>query len=231
MEHHCRLRAVDLGSRSRGALFLSEMPGRYAPLASYEAAWRACGITRIVCLAQLETEVLPKSPEYALKLQRRRLGPQARYFPIPNCGVPAEIDAFAALIRDIICWLQHDEFVLLHCGAGIGRTGTVAACVLIALGYAPYEALRRVEEAGSHPEVYAQRAFITTFAAYWKQYPSVPESTELSSDDHVVPAHRPASRLGQIFARVSPRRLARLIATEHASAYQRRKQSASVSQH
>jgi len=220
MEHHCRLRAVDLGSRSRGALFLSEMPGRYAPLASYEAAWRACGITRIVCLAQLETEVLPKSPEYALKLQRRRLGPQARYFPIPNCGVPTEIETFAALVRDIIRWLQHDEFVLLHCGAGIGRTGTVAACVLIALGYAPHEALRRVEEAGSHPEIYAQRAFITTFAAYWKQHPCVPASEDSSVRDYEATSHRPTGRLNQLLARVTPRRLARLMAADHASTYQ-----------
>ncbi len=48
--------------------------------------------------------------------------------------------------------MRRDANILLHCAAGIGRTGTVASCVLVALALTPDEAARRVKAAGSYAE-------------------------------------------------------------------------------
>jgi protein-tyrosine phosphatase len=53
--------------------------------------------------------------------------------------------------------------VLLHCAAGIGRTGTAAACVLKRLGLPVDEALQRVREAGSNPETAVQSGLVNWF--------------------------------------------------------------------
>ncbi|GAB3669793.1 protein-tyrosine phosphatase family protein [Ramlibacter alkalitolerans] len=52
--------------------------------------------------------------------------------------------------------------VLLHCAAGMGRTGT-AACVLKALGLATPEALQRVRDAGSNPQNAEQSGLVDWF--------------------------------------------------------------------
>ena len=51
----------------------------------------------------------------------------------------------------------------MHCHAGIGRTGTFSTCVLLALGLSAAEADDAVREAGSQPEILAQRQLINWF--------------------------------------------------------------------
>lgn len=47
--------------------------------------------------------------------------------------------------------------------AGIGRTGSTAACVLMALGMSTEEALKRVRDAGSNPENALQSGVVEWF--------------------------------------------------------------------
>ena len=53
--------------------------------------------------------------------------------------------------------------VLLHCAAGLGRTGSAAACLLKALGVEANEALQRVREAGSNPQNAEQSGLVHWF--------------------------------------------------------------------
>lgn len=57
-------------------------------------------------------------------------------FPIKDTRVPLEeqSEKYDALIHNIISHLKGERNVVVHCRGGLGRTGTVAACVLVALG-------------------------------------------------------------------------------------------------
>ncbi|CAE7228326.1 unnamed protein product [Symbiodinium natans] len=64
--------------------------------------------------------------------------------------------------------------VLLHCNAGIGRTGTGAVAILRSLGTDPEAAANWVADAGSGAETPGQKAFLQ---AHWQavRYPPEPE--------------------------------------------------------
>ena len=80
--------------------------------------------------------------------------------PIADGGVPEDEEEFIDLARDIADELRGGVNVLIHCYAGIGRTGTLAIATLMALGVPPDKARRVVEDAGAGPESYAQERLI-----------------------------------------------------------------------
>jgi protein-tyrosine phosphatase len=72
-----------------------------------------------------------------------------RHLPIPDAGVPdaAFEDAWERVGAEVRSALRGGGRVLLHCRAGLGRTGMIAARVLVELGMVPSEAIRAVRAA------------------------------------------------------------------------------------
>jgi protein tyrosine/serine phosphatase len=71
-------------------------------------------------------------------LEQDRLGDiEILRFAIEDMGVPreAESERFKATIREIVQRLEQGQNVVVHCRGGLGRTGTVVACALVALGH------------------------------------------------------------------------------------------------
>jgi protein tyrosine phosphatase len=139
------------------------MLGRYRPLDEDVRDARAREIVRIVSLAAL-SEIADKSPEYGRIVQDGSLPWPIEFFPVANYGTPADRESFSRFVTHVAGCLQAGERLLLHCGAGIGRTGMAATCVLIALGMSLEDAAAAVREAGSGPETEEQRDLVERFA-------------------------------------------------------------------
>jgi len=150
-------RAVDLPVP--GKLHLHSMPGRREPFEQVLAAVAKCRIARIVCLAPMD-EVQELSPAYFRAIEQ---GPPwiQEYYPITDRGIPGKLPSYIALARRIGESLRGGENVLVHCAAGIGRTGTFAMAVALDLGLMPETARNAVQAAGSWPETSAQEGLIS----------------------------------------------------------------------
>lgn len=70
-------------------------------------------------------------------------------FAIEDMGVPreAESEGFETFVEDVVQRLEQGQNVVVHCRGGLGRTGTLAACVLVALSrHTADEAIAAVRE-------------------------------------------------------------------------------------
>ena len=65
-------------------------------------------------------------------------------FPIPDRGLPASVSAFAELTKGIYQDVIQGKNTVIHCRAGIGRTGMIAAGVLLHHAYSVEKALELI---------------------------------------------------------------------------------------
>jgi hypothetical protein len=109
----------------------------------------------IVCLCERH-ELDDRYPSYVGWLETNA-STRALWYPIPDLHAPPLADA-TALIDELLRRLASGRNLLMHCGAGIGRAGTLAAAVLIRTGCDPVEAVAAVAQARptAGPEAGAQ---------------------------------------------------------------------------
>ncbi len=88
------------------------------------------GVDTVVCLSQ-QHELVERYPHYVEWLAAA--GEHAIWHPIPDLHAPSVHEA-THLADEILRRMDLGHNVLLHCGAGIGRAGTIAAAVLIRRG-------------------------------------------------------------------------------------------------
>jgi protein-tyrosine phosphatase len=157
-------RRVDLSARVPGRLLLHSMPGRYEALASVWKQLIAEAVDTIVCLAE-QDELREKSSEYAQALEDGAVPCSVCHFEIPDRGAPADPHGFRALANDVAKRLQSGEAVLIHCAGGVGRTGMLAICVLLALGESAGDARHAVSRAGATVETAPQSEIVSWCAA------------------------------------------------------------------
>jgi protein-tyrosine phosphatase len=110
-------------------------------------------------------EIRDKSLEYLEALENGTVPCSVFHFEIPDRGAPENRDAFWALAGDLARRLQAGEAVLIHCAGGVGRTATLAICVLLALGEPASAARSVVSRAGSTVETAAQSQLVSWCAA------------------------------------------------------------------
>lgn len=152
------LRSEDAADSNRKAL-----PALYArPIrtsGSHVGTRESQRIGAIVCLAGND-EISGKSDAYYRALQDGTVPCPVIRFEIPVNEVPEDRDVFLSLARDVAHRLLAAENILVHCGAGVGRSGALAQCVLLVLGQTLNAAYAAVTDAGSWAETPQQRGLI-----------------------------------------------------------------------
>lgn len=156
------LRRLRLPSEVPGQVWLGPMPGRFEPWSAFETRAQRAGLALVVCLTP-RPELAELAPEYHAALARGRLPFRWMHVPMRNFGLPEDPAAFRRDIAAIADAVRSGHAVLLHCAAGMGRTGTAAACLLKALGLQADESLQRVRDAGSNPQNAEQSRLVDWF--------------------------------------------------------------------
>ncbi|KAK9792072.1 hypothetical protein WJX73_007738 [Symbiochloris irregularis] len=114
------------------------------------------------------------------------------HVPVQDFDVPT-ISQVQSLVTDMADWLCGGDVIYMHCMGGIGRTGTMCACILISLYSLPAQrALDHVQAAfdtrkgrGKSPETEAQVQFVKDWEAHWLQLREQGK-VQLPSDKHLA---------------------------------------------
>ena len=125
-------------------------------------------ITYVVCLVE-EHELRDRYDAYA-QWHRDNAGSPSVWFPIPDLSYPSFDDALE-FVEHVTALVRDKGSMVIHCAAGIGRTGTTAAAILMMLGMPMYEALShvRAHRPMAGPETGRQEEFIRQLDEYLRE--------------------------------------------------------------
>lgn len=104
----------------------------------------------------------------------RKLGLRFTSFPIPDFDIPPDRDEALELVETLHRRIADGEHIVIHCRAGIGRTGLIASALLVRDGLTPGAAMHEVSFArgGPAPQTSAQVAWVESLR---EQTPTRPE--------------------------------------------------------
>jgi len=147
-----------------GKLALSARPRGRDWLSDEIDGWKREGVNSVLSLLTAEEEGELDLTQEAK--ESRRQGLRYSSFPIPDRQVPQSEAEFNAALTQVEEDLSAGRKVLVHCRQGVGRTGLVAACLLIRNGMSSDAAIEAVSAARgvAIPETNEQRDWIEHYA-------------------------------------------------------------------
>ena len=147
-----------------GRLALAARPRGGDWLSDEMTAWRQAGIDTVLSL-------LTPDEEKDLDLKREAEEAKARgmkfvSLPILDRQVPNSESELSAALDRLDADLSTGKNTVIHCRQGIGRTGLVAACLLVTKGLTPEAAVKTLSAAreAQVPETIEQRRWIDHYA-------------------------------------------------------------------
>jgi protein-tyrosine phosphatase len=166
--------ASDFADGLPGGLGMTVLPGKHGPSVRYPgrvyrgnldqdlASLRAAGVVRLVLL--VDDDELLRWGHRDIVRHAAAVGLEVDRYPIPDGGTPPDAGAMGAILASVSAARAEGE-VAVACMGGVGRSGTVVACALVAAGWEPDEAIERVRRV-RHPtavETHEQEAFVRKF--------------------------------------------------------------------
>ncbi len=108
------------------------------------AGWGASAVVSVIL-----PEELMMLDVHNIGEQINARGMQWYHLPVPDGGVPDHTfeQSWASAGLELRRALRGGSKILIHCKGGLGRTGMLAARLLVELGESPEEAIRRVRDA------------------------------------------------------------------------------------
>ena len=154
---------IPLGGRVGGRLFLC---GKHAVGPDPDALLERTGASTIVCLNESH-ELADRYPAFVEWL-RTNTPRRAVHHPIPDLTAPT-VDDLADVTDALYARLEAGEALVVNCGAGIGRAGTVATALLMRSGVPRQTALEtvRAHRPMAGPESGSQSEVLLALEARW----------------------------------------------------------------
>ncbi len=147
---------------------MTHMPGGYkSPRDADLQALQSHGIDLLICLVE-DWELGHLEPPETLQERRQATQNHAMDFfhhPIEDFAAP-DLQAAYHTIEHIHKCLTEGKTIIMHCWAGLGRAGTMAACLLVHRGMTAQDAIHTVRWVRPGAiQSQSQEALIAAFAA------------------------------------------------------------------
>jgi protein-tyrosine phosphatase len=148
-----------------GKLAIAARPRGSDWLVDEVASWRRAGVDTVLSLLTPEEERDLDLSDEASEVKAG--GVKFMSFPILDRQVPSSEAKLAASLEELDADLSRGKNVVVHCRQGIGRSGLVAACLLVKKGLDPSAAVEILSAVRGVPvpETSEQRHWIDRYAA------------------------------------------------------------------
>ena len=148
-----------------GKLALAARPRGGDWLEDEIANWHRVGIDTVLSLLTSEEEQSLDLTNEASMLKAQ--GMNFMRLPIPDREVPGSESEVSATLEKLNAKLASSRNVIVHCRQGVGRSGLVAACLLVTNGLDAKTAVNNISAARGVPvpETKEQRQWIDHYAA------------------------------------------------------------------
>lgn len=162
---------VRRGPKRLPKIYLHSMPARFESWEQFLSACKDHQIGHILCLTSV-SEIALKSPVYANAIATHTLGVKLSIIEVKDFSTPQHLIHYQSVLKALLVLLEQSQWqrgavqpnnLLIHCAAGIGRTGCAAICLLKELGLDNDEAKSLVLQAGSGPETPEQDQFVNDY--------------------------------------------------------------------
>jgi len=147
-----------------GKLALAARPRGGEWLEDEVSGWKRAGVNAVLSLLTPEEEADLQLTEEGKEIRRQELDFSS--FPIQDRQVPHSEEKLGEVLNKLNHQLSAGRNVLVHCRQGVGRSGLIAACLLIKNGMSPGAAVDAASAARGVeiPETSEQREWIEHYA-------------------------------------------------------------------